>query len=316
MYQLKCKKVLKYLLKISDNSVFNQWYVASLIEPYIDISRGKPRLIEPPSLMLKSMQTRLKNMLGTIDVPINVFSGIKGRSYAQNAQWHKGNKFVYKIDLTAFFPSISRERVYSFFKEKLRTSPDIAEFLTNITTVNLDLSNIKSMEEINIFLESKNITTRNHLISGAPTSQILSYLANQDMFNEIQKLSDHNNITMTIYVDDLTFSSTDHISNNFKQEIFSVIRKYGYHISNKKVKGYSKFYPKLITGVIISKDGNIAVKNSLRLKTINELNTLKQAPQNTTSRKRLRGLVTATRQVEPNAYPSIHQFAFDKKYKV
>lgn len=316
VYQLKSKKVLKYLLKISDNSVFNQGYVASLIEPYIDISKGKPRLIEPPKPIIKNMQTRLKNILSTIEVPMNVFSGIKGRSYAQNAHWHNGNKFVYKIDLTAFFPSTSREKVYSFFKEKLKTSPDVADFLTNITTVDLALSSIKSSEEINMFLESKNITTRNHLISGAPTSQILSYLANQDMFNEIQKLSDHNNITMTIYVDDLTFSSANHISNKFKQEIFSIISKYGYQISNKKVKGYSKFYPKLITGVIISKDGNIAVKNSLRLKTINELNTLKQAPQDTTSRKRLRGLVIATRQVEPNAYPSIRQFAFDKKYKV
>jgi RNA-directed DNA polymerase len=188
--------------------------------------------------------------------------------------------------------------------------------LTNITTVDLDLSNIKSMEDINTFLKSKNITTRNHLISGAPTSQLLSYLANQDMFNEIQKLSDNNHITITIYVDDLTFSSTEHISNDFKKEIFSIIRKYGYQISNKKVKGYSKFYPKLITGVIISKDGNITIKNSLRLKIVNELQILKQTPENAISRKRLRGLVTAARQVEPNAYPSIRQFAFNKKYKV
>jgi RNA-directed DNA polymerase len=114
VYQLKSKKVLKYLLKISDNNVFNQRYVASLVEPYID-RKGKPRLIEPPSPKLKSMQTRLKNLLGTIDVPMNVFSGIKGHSYVQNAQCHRGNKFVYKIDLTAFFSSISREKVYSFF---------------------------------------------------------------------------------------------------------------------------------------------------------------------------------------------------------
>lgn len=157
VYQLKSKKVLKYLLRISDNKIFNQRYVASLVEPYIDNSKGKPRLIEPPNPILKNMQTRLKNILSTINIPNNVFSGIKGRSYVQNAQWHKGNKVVYKVDLTAFFPSISRERVYSFFKEKLETSSDVAELLTNITTINLDLSNIKSMGEINSFLETKNI---------------------------------------------------------------------------------------------------------------------------------------------------------------
>ena len=105
LHKLQSKRELKYLLKITDTKFFNQSYVASLIEPYIDM-KGKPRIIEPPSEELKAIQAKIKRLLYSVQVPNNVFSGIKGRSYTQNAQWHKGNKYVYKIDLTAFFPSI------------------------------------------------------------------------------------------------------------------------------------------------------------------------------------------------------------------
>lgn len=306
---------MKYLLAISDNNFFKQEYVASQIEPYIDKSR-KHRLIEKPSEQLKAIQSKIKGLLYAIQVPDNVFSGIKGRSYSQNAQWHKGTKYVYKIDLTAFFPSITREKVYSFFKEDLKTSPDIAEFLTNITTVDIDMANMQNAEQVNEFLSSKNITTRNHLISGAPTSQILSYMVNHKMFEEIQSLAYQNNVVMTIYVDDVTFSSENHISNKFKYKVHSIIKKYGYQISAQKVRLYSKCYPKLVTGAIIDKNGCLTVKNSLRYKIISALNELKENPNNKTARRKLRGLVIAARQIEPNAYPSVHKLAFDKRYKV
>lgn len=308
--------MLRFFLKISDEALFKQEYVAQLIDPYIDTKSGKPRLIEVPTRELRSVQRRLKNILGNIIVPDNVFSGIKKRSYAQNADWHKGNKYIYKIDLTAFFPSISREKVYSFFRKDLETSPDVSEFLTNIATINIDLSNCKSIELVNAFLKSKKVKTRNHLISGSPTSQILSYMVNHNMFDEIQKLADQNKIVMTIYVDDITFSSDNFISNHFKYRVLEIIKKYGYQVSIKKVKSYSRYCPKLVTGVIIGADGRLKIKNSLRYKIILELEHLKSNPEDIESRQKLRGLVTAARQVERYAYPSIRQFAFVKRYNV
>ena len=102
-----------------------------MISPYVDRAK-KPRLIEPPRAELKAVQKRIKTLLGKIEVPDNVFSGIKGRSYSDNARLHLGEntRNLYKIDLTAFFPSISRETVYYFFFEDLCCSPDVAEILT------------------------------------------------------------------------------------------------------------------------------------------------------------------------------------------
>ena len=252
LYGLKSKKLLKRLLHINNKQMMKQPHIASLVSPYIDKS-GKPRLIEPPHDELKIIQKQIKNCLGRIAVPDNVFSGIKGRSYADNARLHVGSnrRNLYKIDLTAFFPSITRDTGYRFFTKDLLCSPDVAQLLTDLTTIDLEKSSAKNIDEIYEFLKGKNVSSYNHLISGAPTSQILSYLVNHRMFDEMQKFADDNGITMTVYVDDVTFSSENRISKDFRDKIVAIIRKYNYQISRNKVKRYTKLYPKLITGVII-----------------------------------------------------------------
>lgn len=314
IFGLQSKKMLTHLLHIKDSKLYKQEYVASLVSPYID-KNGKPRLIEPPQEELKVIQKRIKVMLGKITVPDNVFSGIKGRSYADNARFHIGEnrRMLFKIDLTAFFPSITRETVYRFFKEYLCCSPDISEILTNFTTIDLEKSNATNIEEVYAFLMTKGVTCKNHLISGAPTSQIMSYLVNHQMFNEMQAIADENNATMTIYVDDVTFSSEHRISQQFTSRIIKVVKKYGYKISKSKVKKYTKLYPKLVTGVIIDSTGQPTVKNSMRLKIINEYKCLLRNPEDNESRQRLKGLLTAARQVKPYDFPTIYNFAFKNR---
>ena len=312
LYGLKSKKLLKRLLHINNKQMMKQPHIASLVSPYIDKS-GKPRLIEPPHDELKIIQKQIKNCLGRIAVPDNVFSGIKGRSYADNARLHVGSnrRNLYKIDLTAFFPSITRDTVYRFFTKDLLCSPDVAQLLTDLTTIDLEKSSAKNIDEIYEFLKGKNVSSYNHLISGAPTSQILSYLVNHRMFDEMQKFADDNGITMTVYVDDVTFSSENRISKDFRDKIVAIIRKYNYQISRNKVKRYTKLYPKLITGVIIDATGKTVLKNSMRQKVIITYNELKNDPQNTDIRMRLKGLLIAARQVNKEAFPSIYKFAFN-----
>ena len=312
-YELKSKKMLMRLLCIEDGDFLKQDYVASMISPYID-KKENPRLIEPPHEELKIIQKRIKQMLGQIVVPSNIFSGIKGRSYADNALMHIGGnrRNLFKIDLTAFFPSISRETVYRFFCDELCCSPDVAKVLTNLTTIDLKKSGAHRLDEIYRFLDAKGVTCKNHLISGAPTSQIMSYLVNHRMFDEMQKISDNYNAVMTVYVDDVTFSTENRISKDFRDKIVAIVRKYGYQISKSKVKKYTKLYPKLVTGVVIDSDGNPVIKNSMREKIVKEYDYLREHPDDTESRQRLRGLLTAARQVDHQAFPSIYRYAYNQ----
>ena len=176
LYGIKSKKRLAQYLGITDKRYFKQEYVNQHIHPYIEVKNGKKRLIEPPDDELKRIQRRIKNCLGQIKLPDYVFSGVKAKSYVDNAKLHAGKRYIYKLDLTAFFPNTPRERAYSFFRDKLKTSPDVAECLTNFVTVDLDLADCENIESINKFLTEKNTNERRHLISGSPASQLLSYL--------------------------------------------------------------------------------------------------------------------------------------------
>lgn len=314
LYKLTSKKYLSKLLRISDKRYFKQNYVVKQINPFI-IADPKPRLIEAPSDLLKKIQIIIKNELAKIDIPDNVFSGVKGKSYISNAEFHCDSKYLFKIDLTAFFPCITRETVYAFFSDVLKTSPDISNILTNFVTVDLTLCDIKDQESVEKFLQLKGIKNTNHLISGSPTSQILSYLVNYKMFNELQSFCDKNGIIMSIYVDDITFSSKNKISHKNKEVIYNIISKHIYKLSRKKVKYYTGKYPKLVTGVVISPDGTLKVRNSLSNKVINELKHYKNNQEDTESLKRLRGLVVAARQSEPNKFQNISKLIRDASKK-
>ncbi|MFR8845847.1 MAG: hypothetical protein ACLVGL_12830 [Waltera sp.] len=125
------------LLHVHNRQFLKQSYVSKQISPYIQTD-PKPRLIEVPSEELKTIQRHIKNELNKIIVPANIFSGIKGKSYIGNAKLHSGNKYVFQIDLCAFFFLVSHTNtVYSFFIESLKASPDIANILTNLLTVDL-----------------------------------------------------------------------------------------------------------------------------------------------------------------------------------
>ena len=311
LFGIQSKKMLSYLLKIPSKEYFKQDCVAKMVRPYIEVKpNGKKRLIEPPDGQLKSIQTNIKKAFYSLEIAPYVFSGVRFRSYVDNAKLHTGKRFLYKLDFTAFFPSIERETVYKFFLEKLNTAPDIAAILTNYTTIDIDIASCKDMDSINAFLIEKGVSVRSHLISGAPTSQILSYLVNVDMFDELYRLTHANGILMTVYVDDLFFSSDGKINYSTRKKIQSIISKYGYALSPDKEKMHMRYYPKKITGVIINKEGSLSIKNSLRRNIIVELMHLKSFPDDEKSKLRLRGLVTAARQVVPGSYPAIHKFVF------
>lgn len=307
LYELSTKKNLMKLLKVPAKEFLNQNFIAKQINPYIQTD-PKPRLIEAPSDSLKKIQKRIKNELNKIEVPSNVFSGIKDKSYVDNANIHKDCKFLFKIDLTAFFPCITRETVYKFFKNDLKTSSDIANILTNFVTIDLTLCDIQKPEAIEQFLLSKGIKTTNHLISGSPASQILSYLVNHNMFDELQTFCDKNDIIMSIYVDDITFSSQNKISHKHKEIIYNIISNHLYRLSKSKVKYYTNNYPKPVTGTIISPNGKLIIPNSLSHKVINELHNYKENPKDEHSRKRLQGLIVAAQQTEPKKFNNIYRY--------
>ena len=302
LYALKSKKKLASLLHITDKKWFKEDYVQSQIYPYID-KASKPRLVEAPSKELKLIQKKIKNYLMKCDMPLNIYSGVKGKSYVDNAKEHLNHSYLYKIDISAFFPNISREKVYCFFIEQLQTSPDVAKILTNLCTSNLNRP-LSNELEINNFLKSKGIRSANHLCTGSSPSPILSYLVNQKMFNEIEYLCVKNRIHTTVYVDDIVLSSSKQISILIRKQILAIVNRNGYNISTNKVKYYKKSEIKKVTGVIIKPNKTLDVPNRLRYKIIKYFNNANIGE----SSSNLKGCLIAAKEINSSLFPSIYEF--------
>ena len=244
LYGISRKRDLNQLIKtkVHNTNKYNVEY-----KPYID-QKPKRRLIEAPKYNLKLLQKRIKKYLDYFDYPDNVFSGIKGRSYIDNAYYHIDSNYFLKMDLSKFFPNTSREKIYKFYFNKMRMKNDIAAIMSDLSTV--DLTDIMTKDIENFILE-KGIRHINHLPSGSPISSILSYLANIDMFNELEVLSKKYNCIVSFYVDDIIFSSKKRISKSIVRDAERIITKYGQIVNIAKTKSYITSDYKKITGCVI-----------------------------------------------------------------
>lgn len=160
-------------------------------------------------------------------------SAVKQRSYHTNAQVHIGDRYVFAIDLKDFYPSVTKYKLYLFFKEKFNLSPDIAMFYSVLSTCKSDDESYR-------------------LGQGLSQSSTLAYLVNYSLFNYLYVLSKDNDIQMSIYVDDVVFSSKKKIPQSFIDRLFGIIKGNDMLIKRQKVHNYKKESVKKITGVYIN----------------------------------------------------------------
>lgn len=272
IFNIKTKKQLAYFLgKVEVCNIKKQAFFVNNTKAFV--IDGK-RLVEAPARVLKKMQKIILRDLRKLIIPDNIFSGIKKRSYVQNILLHKGKNHFMKIDLSKFFPHVTRDKVYNFYLKKLQTAPDVAKILTDLSTIDIDRlkednyteKQKKNLSDAKQFILNKNIKSRNHLMTGSRISPILSYLVNEDMFNEIQQFCDNNCIKFSLYVDDMAFSSDKKITNFHKNTICQIIKKNGYKVNTDKTKIIDINSWKRITGGIIEKNGIIKIPKALELK--------------------------------------------------
>lgn len=290
LYGLKSKKKLMELLHIDKKSYCKSSFTNKNITPML-IGENK-RLVEAPSDHLKSIQRTIYGFLKKLDFPDYVYSGIKGKSYIDNVRVHEGSKSLFKLDISKFFPNTSRNSIYLFFRDKMKTSPDVAEILANYCAYD---STYTKKDNIKNYIKEKGITQSNHLITGSPVSSIMSYLANVDMFEELYIKAKDRDINMTVYVDDIIFSSGNKIPSFFRNEVLKTVESHGFKISKSKCHWFEYGTIKKVTGVILDEEQNPCTPFRLMKKTheyIEEINN-----GNYENSKKLIGCISTSEQI-------------------
>lgn len=269
LFKLKSKKKLADLLELDAKTIVNLSADKGNFRIFTIEKNGKSRQVQVPKPILERIHKRMFKLLQRIETPEYLHSGVKKRSHITNAKAHEKSSSLVKIDIKKYYPSTKRESVYQFFQRHLLCSPDVSKILTDLSCVN------------------------GHIPTGSSLSQILAFFASLPMFERINELSLSNQVTFTVYVDDLTFSG-ETVAGEFIWQVKKVIHSYGYNYHKEFSSPPDK--TKLVTGVVIDRE-SLKVQNKHH-KAIHELyvqhveGTLQQE-----DKARLLGMLSSASQV-------------------
>lgn len=230
-----------------------------------------------PYGILKDIHIKTKNILSEIILPDNVFSPAvkgQGKSAISHAKYHQYSKYLLAMDIKSFFENLKLKYIIKFFSNSLNIEYNTAVVISKILTFN------------------------GHIARGSCVSPILSHLSINNTFSKIQQYCKNRNLKLSIYMDDIIFSSDKKIDIagiiNFMTKVLSIIEL---KINYKKLRKYGINDNKRVTGVIITKDNKIRIQNKNRKKLKDIIENYNECDEDT-----IKGLLSYMRQIEPKSY--------------
>ena len=282
LYRLGTKRDIARLLGVSvpvmkrlaADSNYREWLQKQ--------KNGKLRTIEEPLPELARVQKRLHNELRKVETPRWLMSGKRGIRPQDNALAHCGIVYVVNVDIEAFFQSTKREFVYRCFQRQFGMTDDVASLLADLVTYN------------------------GHIPTGTSTSQLIDFWAYRPTFERIESLCGPNKIVMTLWVDDITFSSSTQFPANWTRDINKLLGAVDLRLKTKKTQRYTAGEYKTVTGSAISPEGNILVKNAKRAEILCLVSGRNIGELSLAEARSLFGKLTSQRQNEPTFFNSMY----------
>ncbi len=245
---------------------------------------GGTRELHHPSRPLKAIQRwLLYNFI--VDWPVHdaVYGYRRGRSIRDNAQCHADSAYLLRMDITEFFPSITKDDIMAFLQE----CPPRTESWEH--------------QDKELF---QAITCRHgSLTIGAPTSPALSNALCYHLDSQVAGLSTELGVTFTRYADDLFFSSSEpHILRTVPERIALILNGIPYprdlKINNKKTRHSSKKGRRQVTGLVLTSDGSVSLGRQRKRFVRGQVHKIDELSD--TDREHLSGLLAFATDIEPD----------------
>ncbi len=186
---------------------------------------GQRQISAPYPSLLFCQQWIYKNILVNMLIHKSAHGFVPQRSIVTNAEVHLNCKWLLKIDIEDFFPSISIQRIVWFYRQ-CGYAKDVSFFLARLCTLN------------------------DKLPQGSATSPQLSNVAFRTTDKRLSLLADSWKLCYTRYVDDLTFSG-DYIPSKFIEIVFKILRSSGFAPNTDKTRLIGPKGRKIVTGISV-----------------------------------------------------------------
>lgn len=243
---------------------------------------GGTRVVYQPHKELKLLQRVLHNdFLCGLHVHSACAAYIEGSSVKINAEIHKKNKFLLRLDFVDFFKSITHNDILFYLNEN-----KIHESWTD--------------DDSELFL--KLVCYNGRLTMGAVTSPMISNLVCINLDKEISAICNSLSITYSRYADDIYLSTNSpEILGGMPKKIIKILRGISYPknliINTNKTQHSSRKSRMIVTGLIITNNGDVSIGRSKK----REIRSLvyKWETLEIEKKKYLRGYLSYCVSVEP-----------------
>ena len=217
-------------------------------------SGGFRQITTPRTQTFMMMLSAVNEILKSVYTPSDYAMGFTdGRSVVTNAELHKGQNYVFNIDLKDFFPSIEQARVWKRLQ--------IAPFHFPVRIANL-IAGLCAMRETHKN-EDGVLNYRFVLPQGAPTSPIITNMICDKLDRRLAGLAKRFGLHFSRYADDITFSSMHNVyqkDSPFRKELERIIKDQGFTMNENKTRLQKKGSRQEVTGIIVSDKLNVTRK--------------------------------------------------------
>lgn len=246
------------------------------------------RTIAQPAKEVKKIQYWIiKNIFPSLPVHQAASAYIKGKNIFKNADAHSDKPYLLKLDFKDFFPSIKGD---DFFK-----------YSQTNNALSLSEPDLHRLVRILFWLPERNNDFQ--LSIGAPSSPFLSNAIMFEFDTHIFNYCSENNISYTRYADDLAFSMHDmkmrgealkKVEYVLSSQPFPILR-----LNDRKTVFGSKAHRRLVTGLILTNNGNVSLGRVRKRRIRAQIHHLLQGKLSDEEKNNLRGMLAFARDVEP-----------------
>lgn len=211
---------------------------------------GGFRTIHHPSRRLKALQRwLLENIVKELPVHRAAAAYQPGSSIFHHAKKHVASRYLLRMDLTDFFPSIKKD--------------DIKNFMASQAALFSTWSPLDHEAFCNIVVRNGALTI------GAPTSPSLSNAICYEMDVQLDTVCSRSLVNYTRYADDLFFSSErPGVLKPIESEVTNIISALkmpaNLKINKAKTRHSSKRGSRRVTGITLGSDGNLYIGRHLK----------------------------------------------------
>lgn len=207
-------------------------------------------------MLLQTVNEILKAMYSPSDYAMGF---TEERSVVTNASVHKGQNYVFNIDLKDFFPSVEQRRVLKRFGAKpFNFNPEIALLLSGLCSMRVKREQADETQTHDLDKEFVYV-----LPQGAPTSPIITNMICDTLDRRLAGLARRFGLRYSRYADDITFSSMHYVyaeKGEFRKELARIIGSQGFTINDTKTRLQKRGSRQEVTGIIVSDKLNVTKK--------------------------------------------------------